>query len=615
MWALILSVIWSVSLYGVWEDKVWLIALPLFVAYTSIAVWSTKTAFGERGKILAPPGALPLLLFLLYSAAMIPFAAVPYEAKISTLRVGVYIGTYWAVANLCSRFDKRRAVWITLCVMLVLVGLYSLVQHKVAPNLIFGMERYTGYWEVGRLGGTYQCPNHIAHLFQMWVPLCLLFVFLPRFSWFGRICFAYAVPVFVALIYQTQSRAGLLGLIAGVGSGLLLLILRQSRKWFFIALLASPLLGAVSIGGLWMGSSMFRERMQPVVDVATEFASGNVEKALSIDFRPQTWADGLVMFSDRPVTGFGPGNYELVFPEYRQRFFANRVLTVHPHNEYIELLGEYGLVGAALVLWVLICVCVPMIKMILHSENRSHWFAAVALLSALAGSAVHGFFDFELRIFPNALMLAVLAGCACAPLLQMHSERKQAHLWLVRLFAVIMILLSLLTVQVMSASLLRSMGDSARLAQDRPRAETLYKLAARIDPQNWRAHLGLGQIYSHYRYYDIDPKTKHEWAVKEEAEFAKAYRHNSKKEEVVYGLGRAELAMGNREKGLNYLRQAADYKRFNDFYWRKLGIELRKAGLYEEALSRFEYAAKLDRGNRAVQRNIQWLKARMGAKR
>ena len=177
-------------------------------------------------------------------------------------------------------------------------------------------------------------------------------------------------------------------------------------------------------------------------------------------------------------------------------------------------------------------------------------------------------------------------------------------------FAIAIILSALWALQVMSSAYLRVWGDKFRLAQDRSRAEKFYNAASLIDPQNWRAPLGLGQIYSHYRYYELDPVSKREWAQKEKAAFAQAYRHNVKKEEVVYGLGRAELALGNRELGLDYLRQAAHYKRFNDFYWRKLGIELRKEGLYEEALETFLYAQKLYRSNKTVKQNIQWLKNR-----
>jgi len=176
------------------------------------------------------------------------------------------------------------------------------------------------------------------------------------------------------------------------------------------------------------------------------------------------------------------------------------------------------------------------------------------------------------------------------------------------LFSLLIIISAGGSLQVMSSACLRFWGDKAGLCGSRSRAEAFYKAAVTIDPRNWGGHLGLGQIYSSRRYYELDPLAKQEWAEKEQAAFAKAYRYNTKKEEVVYGLGRAELALGHRETGLDYLRQAAHYKRFNDFYWRKLGIELRKDGLYEEAMETFLYAQKLDRWNKTVKRNIQWLK-------
>jgi len=617
------------SLFGVWEDKAVLYAPLLMLIYLAVAFWVTsgmwrasgREANAERGQVSGfkfqvsgfrtPPGGVCLLLFWLYSFALTPFAVLPYEAKISTLHFGCYLGVYWASANILSRFSYRRAVLSVVFVFLVLVALYSLVQHKVAPNLIFDMERYTDGWKEGRLGGTYQCPNHIAHLFQMWLPFCLVFIFLPQFGWFWRICFAYALPLFLLLIYQTQSRAGILGTLAAVGTTVLLMVLRKSRRAFYIALLVVPLLGAGALGGLWAGSSMFRTRMQPVVDFAAHCFAG---KLFTVDFqdsRPQAWLDTLPMIADRPLFGFGPGNYGQIYEEYRKRVLAVRIEMVHAHNEYLELLAEYGAIGGVLVLCVLISVSVQMIRLIRTSPRPHHALPAVALLGALAGTAVHGSFDFELHIFPNALMLALLAGCAVAPLIQItpskHPKRNAGVQWI---FAVTVILAALWAVQVMSSAGIRVWGDRFLLEQKIQRAESFYKAAERIDPQNWFAQMGLGQVYYHHRYYELDPVHKHEWARKEQAAYAAAYRTNTKKEEVVYGLGRVELFLGNRNKGLDYLRQAANYKRFNDFYWRKLGIELRKAGLYDEALSAFEYAQKLVRSNKTVNRNIEWLKAR-----
>ncbi len=636
------ALIASFVLFGVWEDKSWVLSPALMLLYLTTAGWavcglcrrlrsagkcqesdSTGLSSALRSSpsvISLPPGGVPLLLFWLYSFALIPFAVLPYEAKISSFCFGGYLAIYWASSNLLSRFSFRKTVWLVVYVVLVFTALYSLVQHRIAPDLIFGMERYTDYWKAGRLGGTYQCPNHIAHLFQMWLPLCLVFLFIPQFGWFWRICFAYAIPLFLVLIYQTQSRAGLLGAVAALGVTVLLMILRKSRRAFYIALVVVPLLGVGVLGGLWAGSAMFRARMQPVVKVLSLAVDGDWERVAATDFRPQTWLDTITMIKDRPVFGFGPGNYGLTYEDYRVRFRALRIETVHPHNEYLELLAEYGLVGGLLILWVLVEVCLKLIRFVKTADRSYHALPAVALLGALAGTAVHGFFDFELRIFPNALMLALLAGCATAPLVRQRSEtgnqKSAVHFMtsgLGLLTSVFLLLAAGWSVQVMSSAWIRVWGDKLLLEQKLPQAEKLYKTAGWIDPQNWQAQSGLGRVYGHRRYYELDPVRKHEWALQEQAAYSDAYRINMKKEEVVYGLGCVELFLGNRDKGLNYLRQVANYKRFNDFYWRKLGIELRKAGLYEEALSAFEYAQKLDRSNATVKRNIEWIKAKTGS--
>jgi len=646
---LLVVLIIAFSIYGVWEDKMTFLSLLIPLLYLALALWAvggmTHGAWGKASSgreqnssfifhfssFSIPPGGGMLLLFWLYSAALIPFSVIPYEAKISTLRFGCYLGTYWAVANICSCFSRRKTVWTVLLMALLMVALYSLVQHHIAPERVLWAQRYITR-DVTRLGGTYICSNHIAHLFQLWIPFCVVFLFIPQFGWFWRICFGYALPVFGLLIYRTQSRAGLLGTVASIGMLLLLLMLRKSRRAFLISLLAVPLLVFVAVGGLWFGSSMFRERMQPVADVAVSCFAGDWEKAVSIDFRPQTWTDSLQMIKERPLTGVGPGNYGQTFPEYRQRVLSNRIETVHPHNEPIELITEYGLIGTILFGWALASICVALVRLIKTSDRSYHALPAAALLAALAGTLVHGLFDFELRIFPNALMLAVLAGCAVAPVMRKRSEigdQSSAGMDLSSdlrppmsflhpltsvlrpLISILLLLAAVWAVQVMSSALLRVHGDRLRLADQRPRAETLYKVATAIDPQNWNAYLGLGQIYSYTRYKELDPAEKQNLANRERDIFAKAYRYNTKKEEVVYGLGRAELAAGNREVGLDRLRQAAHYKRFNDFYWRKLGIELRKVGHYEEALETFLYAQKLDRTNKTVKRNIEWLGERM----
>ena len=137
------------------------------------------------------------------------------------------------------------------------------------------------------------------------------------------------------LIYQTQSRAGLQGLVASLATMVLLVMLRKSKRLFYVSLLVVPLLGAGAIGGLWAGSTMFRGRMQPVVDGVMHCVAGDWEKAASCDSRPQLWVDSMAMIREHPLVGVGPGSYGQTYPDYRQRVLANWIEMVHPHNEPI----------------------------------------------------------------------------------------------------------------------------------------------------------------------------------------------------------------------------------------------------------------------------------------
>jgi tetratricopeptide (TPR) repeat protein len=66
------------------------------------------------------------------------------------------------------------------------------------------------------------------------------------------------------------------------------------------------------------------------------------------------------------------------------------------------------------------------------------------------------------------------------------------------------------------------------------------------------------------------------------------------------------------ERGIDLLREACRYRPFNDGYWWSLGVELRKAGRYEEALEVFRRAASINRTPSTIL-NIEWLNARLKA--
>ena len=53
----------------------------------------------------------------------------------------------------------------------------------------------------------------------------------------------------------------------------------------------------------------------------------------------------------------------------------------------------------------------------LKAKETRHAFIGFAFIGAAAGTMVHSFFDFQLHVFPNALVFALLAAIAAGPLL------------------------------------------------------------------------------------------------------------------------------------------------------------------------------------------------------
>lgn len=192
----------------------------------------------------------------------------------------------------------------------------------------------------------------------------------------------------------------------------------------------------------------------------------------------------------------------------------------------------------------------------------------------------------------------------------------------------------------MGSSFIRALGDKAvekQALSNRHSAASLYKLATKIDPQNWRARKGMAQTIYDNRYYTIDMEEKVKLAMVEREWFEQAYQNNQKDPEILSGLGKCLLFLGRsvvrsqesevrdrritnfqpptsnlQAKGLNLLREACRYRKFNDAYWWTLGVELRKAERYEEALEVFQYMETIKR-TPSSRKNIAWIEDRLQA--
>ncbi len=637
--ALLISAVCSFLFFGVvGQDKTWLMAPVLALDYALITAWTLRKALPLKrldnnfsGAVVLPIHALFCLIFLLFGVVVFFHSAIAFESKLDLLFVGGVVGSYIVWFNELKTFRKNRTLlgWLVFAVMLS--ALYGIIIHFKSPEQILWAERYTDAYE-GRLRSTYICPNHFAHLMQMLVPFCAVLLFIPSAGLTLKMISGYSLAVFLPTLFLTESRAGWIGTMAAVITLACLLALRKSRKWFAGIAVVCPLLVALLLFGAWKYSKTFQRRMVPVV----EFVQGQAVHGLgsaSPDFRPQTWADTLEMIRASPVIGHGPGTYRYVYPEYRKKFHANRVVTGHPHNEYLELAADYGWVGFGLLALAWISGLIGVLGKSLKAIESRHALIGIAFLATAAGTMVHSFFDFQMHIYPNAMVFAFLAACAAAPFRfsgkeppsSRPSRMKSAMIpWGLLLF---FLAGSVFCLQTMSSAFLRAKGEQIFEPGDgwntANTAERYCEMAGKIDPDNWQAYRALAKIAYDRRYYELNADEKLQSAKEELKWYERAYALNAKDPEICAGYASTLIFLGRMEakragnisavvsnalvsKGVNLLREACSLRKFNDAYWWLFGTELRRSGFYKEALEIFREVEKL-KGSISTRANIRWL--------
>lgn len=214
------------------------------------------------------------------------------------------------------------------------------------------------------------------------------------------------------------------------------LVLTYSRGAWLIAAVMLPLAGVLSRPGSW--SSGLRRGLAVAIGVGAAVVllvhavpagvtSNVVERAasiadpaadVSIQGRVHFWRSALAVFADHPLVGTGAGTFEAVHSAYQTdpRFYAR-----DPHNVYLQLAAEMGIVGLAAAAFFLVSLVrlwfrvyargnieeravaagigVGLLAFLLHSGLDMDWFfpanpaMAFALVGVLATMEAPGSLD------------------------------------------------------------------------------------------------------------------------------------------------------------------------------------------------------------------------------
>lgn len=236
----------------------------------------------------------------------------------------------------------------------------------------------------------------------MLLPLAVAYLLAGRISVVLRILLGYAVLIMAAGLAVTLSRGGWVAASAGLLALLLILAGHRNHRWRALLLLL-VLLGA---GTVFVGNYLSR-----TVGFLRRVEHPKTSSNLNLEVRIDIWRAAERMWLDHFWWGVGPAHYDYRFREYRPENVQMRPDRVH--NDYLNLLADWGTAGGMIVLAGATIFVAGLAKTWRHvrrperdfgsgQSNRFAFFLGAA--AGLLALAVHSVADFNLHIPANALV-------------------------------------------------------------------------------------------------------------------------------------------------------------------------------------------------------------------
>lgn len=402
------------------------LTLLRFIALLMLVAWAIKMLDAPsrrslrdllRAFVEATPLAIPVLIYVgLYVLTTIASVSVPasiwgsyhrLQGLVSSLS---YIVVFFMVVHyLRNRAQLERLIFVILVTSLP-ICLYALIQHQ-------GMDPVPWGGDVTRRS-TSTMGNAIflgAYLIMV-IPLTAMRS-LDTLRWLRRsLGGSWSKPLTLLILYLgllglqtvallfTQSRGPWMGFLAGMVFLVVILPLRQGRRWLAgaavtaaLAAFAFVLLINIQTSPLapLRHASIYLDRLGTILDLE----SGTNKVRLLIWFGDDKGKGALGMITADPVRtviGYGPESmfvaYNPFYPPDLGHYEARNAVPDRSHNDLLDHLTNMGVLGLASYLLVVGTFFGIGLRFLWRSRNISAQWVAIALMAAVVSYMVETFF-------------------------------------------------------------------------------------------------------------------------------------------------------------------------------------------------------------------------------
>ena len=361
-------------------------------------VWALRLWISPKPQLLWPPLGWVVLAFAALAVGRYLTADIEYVARLEMIQVLMYAFLFFAIVNNLYRQESVQIISFTLIFLAMGISCFAGYQFLTHSNRVWD---YASPYP-GRASGTYISPNNFAGFLEMLLPLGMAYVMVGRMKPVVRILLGYAALVMLAGMAVTFSRGGWVAVAVALLVLLGALIFHRNHR-----LPALLLLVVLAGGGTIFVANYFSKTLSYMRRVAGPGETGQ----LDFTVRRDIWTAAEQMWRDHFWWGVGPAHYDYRFREYRPE--SVQMSPDRAHNDYLNLLADWGAAGGIIVLAGMVTFGAGLRKTwkyVRPSEsdfgrglsNRFAFFLGAS--AGLFALAVHSVVDFNLHIPANAIL-------------------------------------------------------------------------------------------------------------------------------------------------------------------------------------------------------------------
>lgn len=450
------AIVGGTWLFGAWEMWwFWLFALVIFAGTLLFALRlvGRGLASNDRDDAIDPEGmtnrrlaaclVAGVSVFAVYAFVRFTQAEVFMDAERSFL---LYATGFLVGAQALFGFDRLQAgiMFRLILANLTAIALYGIVNHCVTgSSLVLWEEGYPQYVNEHRATASYFCPDHFSGLMEILLCMGLGLAVSRRTGAGMRIWGSFSILLGITGVVLSKSRGGGLTLLV-IFAGLFAFGFYQwSRRdrWMFrggLVAVAVVLMAAFALGP----GRAYADRFQDYF--AWRETKGlplgeRVDTAVKEFKKAKRWrmmAGAYRAWKSAPVLGIGPGMHQNLWPHFSASEDGDRDSGVRPsddgrgthsyfvHNDWLQLMEEYGIVGLVLFLWPF-AAGITVLALGLRRDaveretgGRDYHATTLAGLLAVAAFTFHSLGDFNLQIPATVWLFSVVVSIPLAGILR-----------------------------------------------------------------------------------------------------------------------------------------------------------------------------------------------------